>query len=87
MPELLLGTTPGEEDDLPHQSRKGLTDGNHAGQKTDEQRQRYEQVYDIDEIITRMPTPDEVARLAYRPGFRLPSTSEPVSRLPTSPSG
>ena len=23
----------------------------------------YEQVYDIDEIITRMPTPEEIARL------------------------
>jgi len=28
----------------------------------------YEQVYDIDEIITRMPTPDEVARLAISTG-------------------
>jgi DNA-binding GntR family transcriptional regulator len=28
----------------------------------------YEQVYDIDEIITRMPTPDEVARLGIAPG-------------------
>jgi DNA-binding GntR family transcriptional regulator len=28
----------------------------------------YEQTYDIDEIITRMPTPDEVARLNIAPG-------------------
>jgi GntR family transcriptional regulator len=28
----------------------------------------YEQVYDIDEIITRMPTPDEIARLGISPG-------------------
>jgi GntR family transcriptional regulator len=28
----------------------------------------YEQVYDIDEIITRMPTPEEVARLGIPPG-------------------
>ena len=28
----------------------------------------YEQVYDIDEIITRMPTPDEIARLAIPAG-------------------
>jgi GntR family transcriptional regulator len=28
----------------------------------------YEQVYDIDEIITRMPTPDEIARLGIPPG-------------------
>lgn len=28
----------------------------------------YEQVYDIDEIITRMPTPEEVARLAISTG-------------------
>ena len=28
----------------------------------------YEQVYDIDEIITRMPTPDEVARLGIPTG-------------------
>jgi DNA-binding GntR family transcriptional regulator len=28
----------------------------------------YEQVYDTDEIITRMPTPAEVARLAISPG-------------------
>ena len=28
----------------------------------------YEQVYDIDEIITRMPTPDEVARLGIPAG-------------------
>jgi DNA-binding GntR family transcriptional regulator len=28
----------------------------------------YEQVYDIDEIITRMPTPDEVARLGILAG-------------------
>ena len=28
----------------------------------------YEQVYDIDEIITRMPTPDEVARLGISTG-------------------
>ena len=28
----------------------------------------YEQVYDIDEIITRMPTPDEVARLGISAG-------------------
>jgi GntR family transcriptional regulator len=28
----------------------------------------YEQVYDIDEIITRMPTPDEVTRLGISTG-------------------
>ena len=28
----------------------------------------YEQVYDIDEIITRLPTPDEVARLGISTG-------------------
>ena len=28
----------------------------------------YEQVYDIDEIITRMPTPDETERLSIAPG-------------------
>lgn len=28
----------------------------------------YEQVYDIDEIITRMPTPDEIERLEITPG-------------------
>jgi DNA-binding GntR family transcriptional regulator len=28
----------------------------------------YEQVYDIDEIITRMPTPEEVARLKIQAG-------------------
>jgi len=28
----------------------------------------YEQVYDIDEIITRMPTPDEVTRLGIPAG-------------------
>ncbi|HLI76516.1 MAG TPA: UTRA domain-containing protein [Acidobacteriaceae bacterium] len=28
----------------------------------------YEQVYDIDEIVIRMPTPDEVARLAIPSG-------------------
>lgn len=28
----------------------------------------YEQVYDVDEIITRMPTPDEVARLGIPTG-------------------
>jgi len=28
----------------------------------------YEQVYDIDEIITRMPAPDEVARLGITAG-------------------
>jgi GntR family transcriptional regulator len=28
----------------------------------------YEQVYDTDEIITRMPTPDETARLGIAPG-------------------
>jgi GntR family transcriptional regulator len=28
----------------------------------------YEQVYDIDEIITRMPTPEEVARLGIASG-------------------
>src|ERR1700733_1755845 len=28
----------------------------------------YEQVYDIDEIITRMPTPDEAERLEIPPG-------------------
>ena len=28
----------------------------------------YEQVYDIDEIITRMPTPDEIARLEIPAG-------------------
>ena len=28
----------------------------------------YEQVYDIDEIITRMPTPAEVERLKISPG-------------------
>src|ERR1019366_5858667 len=28
----------------------------------------YEQVYDTDEIITRMPTPDETARLSIAPG-------------------
>ena len=28
----------------------------------------YEQVYDIDEIITRMPTPDEVERLSISTG-------------------
>jgi GntR family transcriptional regulator len=28
----------------------------------------YEQVYDIDEIITRMPTPDETRRLGIAPG-------------------
>jgi DNA-binding GntR family transcriptional regulator len=28
----------------------------------------YEQVYDIDEIITRMPTPDEVERLTISAG-------------------
>jgi GntR family transcriptional regulator len=28
----------------------------------------YEQVYDIDEVITRMPAPDEVARLAISTG-------------------
>ena len=28
----------------------------------------YEQVYDIDEIITRMPTPEEIARLGIAAG-------------------
>ena len=28
----------------------------------------YEQTYDVDEIITRMPTPDETHRLAIAPG-------------------
>ncbi len=28
----------------------------------------YEQTYDVDEIITRMPTPDEVDRLGIQPG-------------------
>jgi hypothetical protein len=28
----------------------------------------YEQVYDIDEIITRMPTPEEINRLGISPG-------------------
>jgi DNA-binding GntR family transcriptional regulator len=28
----------------------------------------YEQVYDIDEIITRMPAPDEIAHLGIPPG-------------------
>jgi len=28
----------------------------------------YEQVYDIDEIITRMPSPAEIARLGILPG-------------------
>jgi len=28
----------------------------------------YEQVYDIDEIITRMPTPEEITRLGISPG-------------------
>ncbi len=27
----------------------------------------YEQVYDTDEIITRMPTPEEISRLGIRP--------------------
>jgi GntR family transcriptional regulator len=30
----------------------------------------YEQTYDVDEIITRMPTPDEIDRLAIQPGTR-----------------
>ena len=28
----------------------------------------YEQAYDVDEIITRMPTPDETDRLGIQPG-------------------
>jgi GntR family transcriptional regulator len=28
----------------------------------------YEQVYDIDEIITRMPTPEEISKLGISPG-------------------
>ena len=28
----------------------------------------YEQVYDVDEIITRMPTPEETSRLGIAPG-------------------
>ncbi len=31
----------------------------------------YEQVYDIDQIITRMPTPEEIERLAITPGTRV----------------
>ena len=41
----------------------------------------YEQVYDIDEIITRMPTPDEVERLGISPERQLPSTSERATQL------
>jgi DNA-binding GntR family transcriptional regulator len=41
----------------------------------------YEQIYDVDEIITRMPTPDEIKRLNISPGTRrLPSTSERGTR-------
>ena len=29
----------------------------------------YEQIYDVDEIITRMPTPDETERLNISPGM------------------
>ena len=47
----------------------------------------YEQVYDIDEIITRMPTPDESHRLGYRPERRSPSTSGPATRPTASRSG
>ena len=38
----------------------------------------YEQIYDIDEIITRMPTPAEIARLGYR---RNPSRRARQNRL------
>lgn len=34
----------------------------------------YEQIYDVDEIITRMPTPEEVSRLSL-------STGQPVAEL------
>jgi len=39
----------------------------------------YEQVYDIDEIITRMPTPAEINRLRISTGTPLPSSSEPAT--------
>ncbi len=46
----------------------------------------YEQVYDVDEIITRMPTPDEVSRLGSRQERQLPSTSGPAIPPTTSQS-
>jgi hypothetical protein len=46
----------------------------------------YEQVYDIDEIITRMPSPAEIARLGILPERRLPSTSGPATPPKTSQS-
>jgi DNA-binding GntR family transcriptional regulator len=39
----------------------------------------YEQVYDVDEIITRMPTPEESNAWRSRRARRLPSTSGPAT--------
>ena len=40
----------------------------------------YEQIYDIDEIIIRMPTPVEAERSGLPPELLLQSTSEPATR-------
>ncbi len=40
MPELLLDTTPDEQDDLPHQAQQSLGDGDDAGQEAGKQDQR-----------------------------------------------
>ena len=47
----------------------------------------FEQVYDVDEIITRMPTPDEVTRLGISIGTPSPSTSGPAIQPTTNQSG
>ena len=47
----------------------------------------YEQVYDIDEIITRMPTPEEIERLGIPPARQSPNTSGPATQPRTGQSG
>ena len=46
----------------------------------------YEQTYDIDEIISRMPTPDETQRLQIPREHQSSSTSAPATRPTTRPS-
>ena len=46
----------------------------------------YEQTYDVDEIIVRIQTPDETARLASKPEHPSPSTDALGSPPRTSPS-
>jgi GntR family transcriptional regulator len=45
----------------------------------------YEQVYDIDEIITRMPTPEEIDRLEIPSGTPVAEHIRTGTRAPTKP--